>query len=134
MKTLPLLICIVVCTILCNSCVQKTHLKTITFSVDMNQVDAVSKVGIRGDLKPLSWDETIFMTDDDQNGIYELTLDFHSAGPGLEFKFVNGNHQFELQDKDNRAIPFTYQPETINYTATFNNLDDAETVLQRKAN
>ena len=35
-----------------SSCVQKEHEKTVTFSVDMNKVENIESVGIRGNFLP----------------------------------------------------------------------------------
>lgn len=105
---------------LVSSCVQETHLKTIHFKLDMRHTDTITKVGIRGDLKPLSWQETTFLKDDDNDSIYEGVITFKSAHNGLDFKFVNHLDEFELQGKKNRNIAFEYKPESIVYECVFN--------------
>lgn len=110
--------------VLTFSCVQETQPKTITMMVDMNQVDNPSQVGIRGSSKPLSWNSTTFMTDDNSDGIYEITFDLSTASYDIEFKFVNNDQDFELQDQSNRSLTFDYKPESIVYLAKFNNSKD----------
>ncbi len=127
MKTLKKLLVATVL-ILFSSCVQDTHLKTIHFKLDMSNVENASEVGIRGSHLPLSWNETTFMKDEDNDGIYEVSITLQSASYNIEFKFVNRNKEFELKDKKNRSIRFEYKPETILYEAVFN-LPNAETSI-----
>ena len=113
-KLLPILLIMI-------SCVQETHLKTITFKVDMNDIENVSEVGIRGSFTSNPWKKTIFFSDEDSDGIYEGTLSLKTAHSRVEFKFVNQNDQFELQDQNNRSIEFESKPEIILYEDVFNN-------------
>lgn len=39
----------------------------------------------------------------------------------IQFKFVNEDSIYELQDLDNRILEFKYKPETIIYEGVFNN-------------
>tara|TARA_R110002072_G_scaffold254433_13_gene413348 strand:+ start:2020 stop:2406 length:387 start_codon:yes stop_codon:yes gene_type:complete len=119
MKTY-LKISIVLVIILC-SCVQKEHKKTVTFFVNMNGIENVKSVGIRGDFLPNKWKKTVPMTDENNDGIYEITFSEETATYGIEFKFVKNNIEFELQGEDNRELVFEYNPETIKYIAIFNN-------------
>ena len=104
-------------------CVQETHLKTVTFKVDMSKTENVIDVGIRGQFTDPPWQQTVPMTDDDEDGIYEVTLTKKTAFNWAEFKFVKNNDEFELQGQDNRVLQMEYKPETIEYIATF---DQAE--------
>ena len=112
------------------SCVQEEHPKTITFSVDMNGIENVANVGIRGDFTDQRWTQTVFLTDEDGDGIYSVTLSQKTAIYGIEFKFVNQGSDYELRDQENREIVFEYKPETIEYIAKFNN--NKNIVLNRK--
>ena len=103
-----------------SSCVQETQPKTIHFKLDMRGIQSISKVGIRGGSKPLTWENTLLLTDDNNDSIYEGTINLNSASFGIEFKFVNQYDQFELQSKNNRGIKFEYEPEIILYEAVFN--------------
>jgi hypothetical protein len=116
MKLIKLLTILLIMT----SCVQETHLKTITFKLDMNGIENVSEVGIRGSFTSNPWEKTIFFSDEDNDGIYEGTLSQKTAHSRVEFKFVNQNDQFELQDQNNRSIEFEYKPEIIIYEGVFN--------------
>lgn len=102
-----------------SSCVQDVHKKTISVSVDMNTVENHSQVGIRGNY-PLSWEETTYLNDDDNDGIYEGEFEIFTASNDISFKFVTNNDQFELDGQDNRSLTFEYKPEIIRYEAKFN--------------
>lgn len=102
------------------NCVQKAQPKTITVMVDMNAIEKPTKVGIRGN-NPLSWEETTYLSDENGDGIYEDTFEIYTANYDIEFKFINNNSEFELQDQSNRSITFEYKPEIIIYKAVFNN-------------
>ena len=106
------------------NCVQDTKSKTITLTVDMNGIENVENVGVRGSNLPLSWKETIFLTDEDNDGIYQKTFSINTASYDLEFKFVKNSDFFELENQNNRSIVFEYKPETITYKATFNNQEE----------
>ena len=112
------------------SCVQETHLKTVTFKVDMRSVENPAQVGIRGNFTDNSWNETLLMTDQDMDGIYELTIERKTAANDIEFKFVNQYDEFELQGQDNRSIVFEYKPETIAYEAVFNKPNGKQTSIK----
>ncbi len=109
-----------------NACVQQTHLKTVTFQLDMTAIENVSKVGVRGEFTNNPWQETLYMRDDDTNGIFEIVLEQKTANSSVEFKFVNQNDQFELDGQDNRILHFKYQPETIVYKAIFDDINEVQ--------
>ncbi|MFD0861770.1 hypothetical protein ACFQ1M_06095 [Sungkyunkwania multivorans] len=102
-----------------TSCVQDIHQKTVTFRVDMNAVENVKNVGVRGNFTNPTWGRTIPLEDPDGDGIYEGTFSKKAAADNISFKFVNQNDQFELNGQDNRSIQFEYKPETITYEAVF---------------
>lgn len=111
------------------SCVQKEHLKTVTFSVDMKEIENVTSVGIKGDFTDHAWRQTIPLTDEDGDGIYEITFNRETAAYGIEFKFVKNENQIELEGQDNRELVFEYKPETILYQTKFN--DTQNTTIKR---
>ena len=112
--------------IITSGCVQKRHTKTVTFSVDMNGIENVKDVGIRGDFN--NWSETIPLTDKNSDGIYEATFSKETAKSTVEFKFVNQNKEFELEGQNNRKLTFEYKPETLVYKTKFNNPKDIEII------
>lgn len=109
------------------SCVQASHSKHISVKVDLSEVPNANDVGIRG-AYPLSWNETTYLEDENNDGIYEGEFTIYTAVNAIEFKFVNQHNQFELTDTGNRRLTFTYQPETIIYEATFNNLSEVRII------
>ncbi|WP_157962312.1 hypothetical protein [Winogradskyella aurantiaca] len=113
-----------------TNCVQETHLKTVTFKVDMRQVDNPSQVGVRGNFTENSWNDTLLMKDNDADGVNELTIEKKTAINGIEFKFVNAHDQFELKDQNNRSIQFEYKPEMIVYEAVFNKSKGTQTSIK----
>ena len=121
---------IVIISLALQSCVQEEHQKTITFSVDMNEVENVANVGIRGDFTERAWKETIPLKDEDGDGIYTLTISRKTATHRISFKFVNQGSEYELKDQENRDLIFIYQPETIEYITKFNN--NKEVIVNRK--
>ena len=119
MKTLQHTL-LIIFAVLSVACVQERHLKTVTFKVDMRNVENTENVGIRGNFTEDRWNETILLTDEDNDGIYETTITQETAFNDIQFKFVNQNDNFELKDADNRILKFEYKPEIITYEAIFN--------------
>ena len=103
------------------SCVQEEFEKEITFLVDTYGIENVKSIGIRGDFLPKRWNESVSLSDDNNDGVYELTLTERTAVYGIEFKFVKNGLNYELKEQENREIIFRYQPEKIIYKTTFNN-------------
>ncbi|MEM6687186.1 MAG: hypothetical protein AAF617_15500 [Bacteroidota bacterium] len=119
-----LAIAVLFCT---TSCVQETHLKTVTVKLDMNGVSTVENVGVKGNFTNPSWQQLIPLTDEDNDGIYEITLSQKTAANGILFKFVNQG-AYELKEQPNRKLTFEYKPETILYEAVFDNPEAKITV------
>ena len=112
-----------------TGCVQKTHVKKIYFTIDMRSAGSFEKVGVRGDIKPLSWQESILLTDEDMDSIYTTEVEVNTASNQLNFKFVIDESEFELDGKDNRVLPFEYKEEDLNYSTKFNQV---ESVITKK--
>lgn len=129
MKNLKYVLSVLI-VVLLSSCVQETQPKIIHFKLDMRDVQSISKVGIRGGTKPLSWKHTVLFTDDNNDSIFEGTIKLNSASFDIEFKFVNQHNQFELQERNNRSIKFKYKPEAILYEAVFDNSDEKISILK----
>ncbi|MEM6719608.1 MAG: hypothetical protein AAF611_09850 [Bacteroidota bacterium] len=110
-----------------TSCVQETHLKTVTVKLDMNGVSNIENVGVRGNFTNPSWKQMIPLTDENNDGIYEATLSQKTAVNAIRFKFVNQG-AYELKDQPNRKLEFEYKPETIVYEAVFDNPEATVTV------
>ncbi|MGV6830037.1 MAG: hypothetical protein ACWA5P_00555 [bacterium] len=108
--------------VICSSCVQETHLKKITFKVDMTEVDSIINPGVKGQFSSPSWEVMTPLTDNDNDGIYEATVELQAAHYGINFKFVN-NDEYELEIQNNRLIKFEYEPQNITYSCIFNNAE-----------
>jgi len=107
-----------------GSCVQKEHMKTVTFSVDMNGIENIESVGIKGDFTDQAWRQIVPLSDEDGNGIYEITFNRETAAYGIEFKFVLNEKETELQGQENRELVFEYKPETLVYQTKFNDTEN----------
>lgn len=123
-------ISIILIVLFLTSCVQKKHKKTLHFKLDMNGVENPVNVGIKGYTYPLSWDKTLLLTDNNNDGVFEISIELESASYDIEFKFVNQQNNFELRDSDNRSIRFDYKPETILYETVFNNPEAETSILK----
>lgn len=110
------------------SCVQQKHEKTVVFRVDMNAAEHINGVAITGEFTSPPWSEKIPLTDNDNDGIYQLSLTDQTAVSEMEFKFVTSDGTYELQDQGNRVLRFEYRPETIVYEAIFNQPEGKQTV------
>ncbi len=110
-----------------QSCVQETHLKTVTFKVNMNGVSTTENVGIKGNFTNPSWKVLIPLTDENNDGIYEGTFSKKTATSSIQFKFVNEN-EYELKDQPNRTLQFEFKPQTLVYEATFDVADETKVV------
>ncbi len=106
-----------------SACVQERHDKNILISVDMTGTSEFEKVGIRGDLKPLGWQESLLLEDHDKDSIYTAEVIINTASNQLNFKLVLDEDLFELEGKENRIIPFEYKTESLQYITAF----DSET-------
>jgi hypothetical protein len=115
------------------SCVQKAFDKTVVFQVVIPQgpadidsnsllksncVEESTKVGIRGDNRPLSWRQDSLMRAVVPDSLYECIITFHTGYQFAEVKFVvDGN--FEFQNQDNRRVNFSPSDTTF-YRAVYN--------------
>jgi hypothetical protein len=86
----------------------------IKFQVDLTDEKSVKEVGIRGGFEPLLWNENSIMNDNDNDGIYTLTLEFPDSltGKTLEYKFLK-NDIWERQDTENRKLELTGKEQTL---------------------
>ena len=84
----------------------------VVFQVDMNNVENVTSVSVRGSLIPLSWENGVLMTDEDNDGIYKVTVEVDSPYRFLKFKFLC-NGDYELKDGENRAYDLSQNSSPI---------------------
>ncbi len=120
MKKINLLYFVLFC-FLITSCVQKSHNQTVTVILDVSAIKDIKTVGVRGNGKPLSWDEDFEMKPLIIDSLYTATFSGKTGYLFAEIKFVV-NGEFELKDKDNRRVYFDKSKKTI-YKATFNKND-----------
>ncbi len=100
MKLSHLLILALLLTTSCNS-----QQYEITFQLDATQLPSKQTIGLRGNVKPLSWKKDLELSDMDKDGIYEATVKFKTTKRNLRFKFTQ-NGEPELQGADNRIVWF----------------------------
>jgi putative oxidoreductase len=103
------------------ACVQPTHTKTVVFTLHTEQVKNIRQVALRGDDKPLNWQNDMIMKQVQGDSVYQATITFKTGYLFTEVKFlING--EFELKEKGNRRINFS-AGDTTYYTAIFNQLN-----------
>lgn len=90
----------------------------ITFQLDMRQEIPGEKIGVRGNIPPLSWEKTFYLEDADQDGIFSGILEFKTEKEELEYKFVRNSDEYELNGEDNRVLPL--RQANLKVEATFN--------------
>ena len=63
----------------------------VTLSVDMSNQDVAAEgIHVAGDFQ--GWDPAgTMLTDDDMDGIYEVTLELSDSLSSIQYKFLNGN-------------------------------------------
>ncbi len=103
--------------LLLSSCVQQTKKQTVTLLLDVKGQKNISKVGVRGNNKPLSWDTDLVMKLR-KDGLYAVTFTSETGYTFTEVKFTIDD-TFEFQEQSNRRIDFHPSGKTT-YKATFN--------------
>lgn len=103
--------------LLLTNCVQKTVKRTVVFRLDTANMGLISKVGIKGKDKPLSWDDATEMKTIQKDSLYEFTTTFDTGYTFTEIKFMV-NDSLEFENEDNRRVNFTAADTTF-YQATF---------------
>ncbi|MEO9871606.1 S41 family peptidase [Ekhidna sp.] len=94
--------------------------RKVTISVDMSRINHIENVGVKGNIKPLSWEKAYPLLDEDGDGIYTAEIVFNSSDRYFRFKFVNDG-QMELEGSDNRILWFKDEP--ISKTYIFNEFE-----------
>jgi hypothetical protein len=117
MKTI-LVISALLLSLLFTSCVQKSYKKTVVFTLDVSEIKNIKKVGIRGNDKPLSWDNDTEMKEIKKDSLYQIIITGETGYKFTEVKFVI-NDNFEFQDEDNRRVDFS-EKDTTFFKAKFN--------------
>ena len=100
------------------SCVQKTKTQKVTLFLDVSGIKDIKTVGVRGEGKPLSWNEDLRLEEVKKDSLFKISFIGNTGKLCTELKFsVNG--ELELQDKDNRKLYFNKSGITI-FNAKFN--------------
>jgi hypothetical protein len=103
-----------------NGCVQKATKKTVVITLTVQNMKDIKTAGIRGNGKPLSWDNDFEMKEVIKDSIYTATATTVTGYKFAEIKFtVNG--EFELKEQPNRKLVFS-DSDTTYYNATFNTI------------
>jgi hypothetical protein len=119
MKYLLLSATILLCWI-SNGCVQKAYRKTVVVTVTVKTIKDIKSVGIRGNGKPLSWDNDFIMEPVIKDSLYRAVVSTVTGYKFAEVKFtVNG--QFELNEQPNRRIELS-EKDTTYYNAVFDSI------------
>jgi hypothetical protein len=101
-----------------TSCVQKTKLRTVVFTLDVSGIRNIKTVGIRGWDSPLSWDKDYPMTAIVKDSLYQVTISGETGRLYTEMKFCI-NDKLELEGKDNRQIYFDTKNDTTKVKYVF---------------
>ncbi len=101
-----------------TSCVQKTKSQTVILFLDVSGIKNIQNVGVRGEGKPLSWNEDLILTEVYKDSIYKTTVFGDTGRLCAEIKFTV-NSEFELKEEENRKVYFDKSGTTI-YKAKFN--------------
>ena len=117
MKTKLAIIALLLSLIL-TSCIQKTHQKTVVFTLDASKIKNIKTVGIKGNDKPLSWSKNSEMKAIKKDSLYQLTITFETGYTFTEIKFMV-NDSLEFENKNNRRVNFSTTDTTF-YKAKFN--------------
>ena len=90
---------------------KKTKKQTVTLLLDVKGQKNISKVGVRGNNKPLSWDSDLKMKLG-KNGLYTVTFTSETGYTFTEVKFTI-NEDFEL--KEQNKPPNRFSSKWTNY-------------------
>lgn len=111
--------------VLLPGCVQKTHIKTVVYTLHIPGTRTPATVGIRGNDKPLSWESDQKMSLNQSDSTYRAVVTYQTGYLFTEVKFVAGG-VFELAERPNRRVVFATTDTTF-YDAIFNKLNPVKT-------
>ena len=98
-------------------CVQKSYTKTVTVKLKVSNIKDIKTVGIRGQGKPLRWENDFELKSVEKDSLYTATITAVTGYKFAEIKFtVNGD--FELKEQPNRRVVFS-DKDTTYYNAIF---------------
>jgi len=109
---------LIISCLLLVSCVQKAYKQTVIYTVKVPDSNSITSVGVRGDNKPLSWDQDTQLSKIDGYNLYQVKITYITGYKFAEVKFtING--EYELQNMPNRKVEFNDSGITY-YNAVFN--------------
>lgn len=111
MKNKINLLLVVMC-LFTSSCVQKSYDQEVKLILDVSGIPNIKTVGVRGEGKPLSWDEDFEMKPIVKDSLYSTTISGKTGYLFTEIKFVI-NGKFEFENSPNRRIYFDKSQKTI---------------------
>ena len=118
MKKTLLLSCTILLVITAG-CVQKTHKRTVTFTLDVSGMENIKSVGIRGWDNPLTWEKDHPLKEIVKDSLYQATITGETGRICTEFKFTV-NEKMELEGDENRKIYFDTTKDTTKALFVFN--------------
>ncbi|QXV66161.1 hypothetical protein INP83_03455 [Mucilaginibacter sp. 21P] len=113
---IPTLVMIVLFT---SSCVQPTRNINITLKLHLKGMKDVQRVGVKGNDKPLSWDQGLPMTPIIKDSLYTVTYTLKTGYNFTEIKFTVDD-KTELKGQPNRRLEFPNTNRVV-YEAAFDN-------------
>ncbi len=60
----------------------------VKFKLDASSIKGVTRMGIRGSKFPLTWEKSLYLEDNNKDGIFEVELNFPNESDVLEYKYV----------------------------------------------
>ncbi|MBT8219175.1 MAG: hypothetical protein KJP00_05100 [Bacteroidia bacterium] len=96
------------------SCDTAAQERKVRIEVDMNAVENVSSVAVKGNISPIDGDKGFALKDPDNDGIYEGAITFNTSARYVKFKFLN-NGTAELDGSDDRVLWFKDESVTKRY-------------------
>ena len=111
-------ILILVITAFLFGCVQKTHKKSVVYTLKVPGTDSVVTVGVRGSDDPLSWRKDLDLKPLPDARLYQAIVTYETGYKFTEAKFYV-NDKVELLDQPNRRVEFSAGDTTF-YKATYN--------------
>jgi PBP1b-binding outer membrane lipoprotein LpoB len=101
-----------------TGCVQPSYNRTVLVTLDVAALKDIETVGIRGEGKPLSWENDYPMTEVVKDSLYRAIMTTKTGYLFAEYKCtVNGN--FELQNQPNRRVNFDTKKDTTYVNLVF---------------
>jgi len=109
---------LMMCCFLMFSCVQKAYKYTVIYTLKVPAQTEVKSVGVRGNDKPLSWEQDTRLKKINGDNVYQTEVTYLTGYKFTEVKFTL-NGEYELQNMPNRRVEFKNSGITY-YNAVFN--------------